>query len=77
MRPLSLDAQLDKRGVTLPVDVLLWEEYFDDPEARAWQIKYCLYSSKADPKTGRRRTLGTFSTRVAAEKHARAVQIFK
>ena len=39
--------------------------------------KYRLYSRKADPKTGRRRNLGTFGTRAAAERHERAVQFFK
>jgi hypothetical protein len=39
--------------------------------------QYRLYSRKRDPKSGRRRNLGTFSTRVAAEKHERAVQFFK
>ena len=39
--------------------------------------KYRLYSRKLNPKTGRRRNLGTFSTRSAAEKHERAVQYFK
>jgi hypothetical protein len=39
--------------------------------------KYRLYSMKTDPKTGRRRNLGTFSSRAAAEKHERAVQFFK
>jgi hypothetical protein len=39
--------------------------------------QYRLYSRKADPKTGRRRNLGTFRTRAAAEKHERAVQFFK
>jgi hypothetical protein len=39
--------------------------------------KYRLYSRKKDPKTGRRRNLGTFGSRVAAEKHERAVQFFK
>jgi hypothetical protein len=39
--------------------------------------KYRLYSRKADPRTGRRRNLGTFATRAAAEKHERAVQFFK
>ena len=38
---------------------------------------YRLYSRKLDPKTGRRRILGTFKTRAAAEKHERAVQYFK
>ena len=39
--------------------------------------EYRLYSRKKDPKTGRRRNLGTFKTRAAAEKHERAVQYFK
>ena len=38
---------------------------------------YRLYSRRQDPKTGRRRNLGTFPTRAAAEKHERAVQYFK
>ncbi|MBN9345316.1 MAG: hypothetical protein J0I48_03805 [Devosia sp.] len=38
---------------------------------------YRLYSKKADPRTGRRRNLGTFDTREAAEKHEREVQFFK
>jgi hypothetical protein len=38
---------------------------------------YRLYSSKKDPKTGKRRNLGTFKTRAAAERHERAVQYFK
>ena len=39
--------------------------------------QYRLYSRKRDPKTGRRRNLGTFPNRAAAEKHERAVQFFK
>ncbi|MCL5428608.1 MAG: hypothetical protein M1347_02235 [Chloroflexi bacterium] len=39
--------------------------------------KYRLYSKKKDPKTGKRRNLGTFNTRAAAEKHEREVQYFK
>jgi len=39
--------------------------------------KYRLYSKKKNPKTGKRRNLGTFDTREAAEKHERAVQYFK
>jgi hypothetical protein len=38
---------------------------------------YRLYSRKADPKTGKRRNLGTFPSRAAAEKHEREVQYFK
>jgi hypothetical protein len=39
--------------------------------------QYRLYSRKKNPKTGRRRNLGTFATRAAAEQHERAVQYFK
>jgi len=39
--------------------------------------QYRLYSRKANPKTGRRRNLGTFRTRTAAMKHEKAVQYFK
>ena len=38
---------------------------------------YRLYSRKIDPRTGKRRNLGTFATRKAAEKHEREVQFFK
>jgi hypothetical protein len=39
--------------------------------------RFRLYSRKKDPKTGKRRNLGTFASRSAAEKHERAVQFFK
>jgi len=39
--------------------------------------KYRLYSRKFNPKTKKRRNLGTFETREAAEEHERAVQFFK
>jgi hypothetical protein len=39
--------------------------------------KYRLYSRKKNPKTGRRRNLGTFTTRAAAQRHERDVQYFK
>jgi hypothetical protein len=39
--------------------------------------KYRLFSRKKNPKTGRRRNLGTFTSRAAAERHERAVQYFK
>jgi hypothetical protein len=39
--------------------------------------QFRLYSRKTDPKTHKRRNLGTFDTREAAEKHERAVQFFK
>ena len=39
--------------------------------------KYRLYSLKVNPKTGRRRNLGTFNSRKAAEQHERDIQYFK
>jgi hypothetical protein len=39
--------------------------------------QYRLYSRKVDPRTRRRRNLGTFKTRAAAQKHEREVQYFK
>jgi hypothetical protein len=39
--------------------------------------EYRLYSRKVDSRTGKRRNLGTFNTRAAAEKHEREVQFFK
>lgn len=39
--------------------------------------QFRLYSRKTNPKTGKRRNLGTFKSRAAAERHERAVQYFK
>jgi hypothetical protein len=39
--------------------------------------EYRLYSRKKNPTTGKRRNLGTFHTREAAQKHERAIQYFK
>ena len=38
---------------------------------------YRLYSRQRDPKTGRRRNLGTFKTLAAARKHEQEIQFFK
>jgi hypothetical protein len=38
---------------------------------------YRLYSRNANARTGKRRNLGTFATRAAAQRHERAVQYFK
>jgi hypothetical protein len=53
-------------------------------DASKWKIMirkikggYRLYSRKKNPKTGKRRNLGTFKTLAAAKKHERAVQYFK
>jgi len=39
--------------------------------------EYRLYSRKVNRRTGKRRNLGTFRSRAAAEKHEREVQFFK
>jgi hypothetical protein len=39
--------------------------------------EYRLYSRSRNPKTGKRRNLGTFPTRAAAERHEREVEFFK
>ena len=39
--------------------------------------EYRIYSRSKDPRTGKRRNLGTFASRTAAEKHERAIQFFK
>lgn len=39
--------------------------------------QYRLYSRKKNPRTGKRRNLGTFDSRKAAEQHEREVQYFK
>ena len=54
----------------------LWRR--EDPMIRKLKDgQYRLYSRKKNPKTGRRRNLGTFKSRAAAEKHEHAVQFFK
>ena len=39
--------------------------------------EYRLYSRKKNPKTGRRRNLGTFRSLAAARKHEQEIQFFK
>ena len=39
--------------------------------------KWRLYSRKVNPKTGKRRNLGTFDTKKAAVQHEREIQYFK
>jgi len=38
---------------------------------------YRIYSIKINPKTGKRRNLGTFKTLEAAKKHEKEIQYFK
>jgi hypothetical protein len=39
--------------------------------------RYRLYSRKKNPRTGKRRNLGTFGSKKAAQQHEREVQYFK
>jgi hypothetical protein len=39
--------------------------------------RWRLYSRKVNPKTGKRRNLGTFDSKKAAQKHEREIQYFK
>ena len=39
--------------------------------------KWRLYSRKVNPKTGKRRNLGTFTSKKAALQHEREIQYFK
>ena len=39
--------------------------------------RWRLYSRKKNPRTGKRRNLGTFSSKKAAQQHEREVQYFK
>ena len=63
------------RGTSRRKNDWLCSEIFNSANAMIRKLtsgKYRLYSRKKDPKTGRRRNLGSFSTRAAAEKHERA-----
>jgi hypothetical protein len=61
--------QSDKSSTSVATEVVMIEKLA--------QGGYRLYSRKLNPKTGKRRNLGTFKTRAAAEKHEREVQFFK
>jgi hypothetical protein len=53
---------------------------FDQEKAMIRKLKtgqYRIYSRTKDARTGKRRNLGTFPTRSAAEKHEREIQYFK
>ena len=39
--------------------------------------EFRIYSRHEDPRTGKRKNLGTFATREKAEEHERAIQYFK
>jgi len=64
----------------MTVPVFVATEWFAEGKPMIRKLtsgQYRLYSRKKDPKTGKRRNLGTFGTRKAAEAHERAVKYFK
>jgi hypothetical protein len=72
MQSRSPPARLDVR--------LLQKRIYTQEGAMIRKLKsgeYRLYSRKVNPRTGKRRNLGTFRTLAAAKKHERAVQFFK
>jgi hypothetical protein len=55
-------------------------DYLDERTHMIRKLKdgrYRIYSRSTNPKTGKRRNLGTFSSLAAAQKHERAIQYFK
>ena len=55
----------------------VFEEGVNSMIKRLKSGEYRLYSRKKNPKTGKRRNLGTFPTLTGAKRHERAVQFFK
>ena len=71
--------QVDHAGVRRAHVDAIWTQVAE-PTTMIRKLKsgeYRLYSRKKSPKTGKRRNLGTFKTRAAAEKHEREIQYFK
>jgi hypothetical protein len=68
-----------ERQPAVPIDYLIQADIErGNPMIRKLSSgEYRLYSRKVNPKTGKRRNLGTFKSRAAAEKHERDVQYFK
>jgi hypothetical protein len=63
---------------TIAINAMCFVKREATPMIRKLQSgEYRLYSRKVNPKTGKRRNLGTFKSRAAAEKHEREVQYFK
>ena len=58
-----------------PLASYAWEEI--DMIRKLKTGEFRIYSRHSDPKTGKRKNLGTFATREKAEEHERAIQYFK
>jgi hypothetical protein len=65
----------DAGTVTAPRDFICTKEAAMIRKLKSGE--YRLYSRKVDPRTHKRKNLGTFKSREAAEKHEREVQYFK
>jgi hypothetical protein len=62
----------------MPGPISLWSHPDGDVVIRKLAGgKYRLYSRKKNPHTGKRRNLGTFSSKRAAQQHEREIQYFK
>ncbi len=59
---------------------ILFEELLDEiitETIRKVDGKYCLFSKKTNPKTGKKRNLGCYGSKSGAEQREREVQYFK
>jgi len=59
---------------------ILFEDILDEiitETIRKVDGKYCLFSKKTNPKTGKKRNLGCYGSKSGAEQREREVQYFK
>jgi hypothetical protein len=59
---------------------ILFEDLLDEiitETIRKVDGKYCLFSKKTNPKTGKKRNLGCYGSKSGAEQREREVQYFK
>ncbi len=80
MRPMDRLYEEDCAGVRLETDKRQTASHRRGGREMIRKLKsgeFRIYSRHQDPKTGRRKNLGTFATREKAEEHERAIQYFK
>jgi len=70
-------APLDHLSTPMGRELLLYPHCLTGMIRKLKAGGYRLYSRKLNPKTGKRRNLGTFSSLAAAKKHEREIQYFK
>jgi hypothetical protein len=61
----------------IPPGIIFEIAYRKDMIRKLKSGEYRLYARKTDPKTKKRRNLGTFKSVEAAKKHEREIQYFK